>query len=165
MGRRERERNRERRAAEADGQAETEGAAGGDSGGAPPLVRQVIPGRPLIDVGTDAVLILGTADDDDFDEDDDGEDDDEELDDVAILEEIRDRVYHDQGAGREWTEIAATLESLTVAVEVLSTYGTATKGCLVRVIAWGLDGAEHHTTTWIPDVSVEDLQRIPEGST
>lgn len=146
---------------------DTSDAAGTDPSGGSPLVQQVvIPGRPIIDVGPGATLHARIEEDDDEDEDDD--DVDFEIDDGVKLDDLRDRLECE--GGRKWVEIAATLESITVAMEIR---GEAVFGCLVRTTAWSYGGAEseeHHSSTWIPGVTLADLQRgsavtVIEGET
>ena len=97
--------------------------------------------------------------DDDRDDEEDEDDDDDvgEWGDEAKLDEIRERLEVE--SGRQWIEIAATLESITVAMEIRS---PGFNGSIVRVISWscgGMDAEEICSTLWIPGVLLADLQR------
>lgn len=81
-----------------------------------------------------------------------GDDDlDDEIDDDEIREQILARINRHHDSDNGWVVVTQTDESITVALET-------NDGCLVRVIAWGLDGLEHHTTTWCPGLTLIALK-------
>ena len=88
----------------------------------------------------------------DGDEIDVSDDLEDEVSDAEIrTETLRRLVPHETSSNAKWELVAATDESITTAL-------STPQGCLVRVIAWGMDGSEHHTTTWCPGVSIIALR-------